>query len=67
MQSTSIESMEYQIIDGQPRLDITFKTGSKYRYFGVPLSVFNLFANADSHGKFFQSNIRSQYKFEKID
>lgn len=66
MQSTAIESMDYQFNDGKPRLDITFKSGGKYRYFDVPLSVFNGFANADSHGKYFQTNIRGQFKFEKI-
>lgn len=66
MQSSAIESMDYQFIDGKPRLDITFKTGGVYRYYDVPLSVFNGFANADSHGKYFQSNIRGQFKFEKV-
>lgn len=67
MQSSAIESVDYQIIDGIPKLEISFKSGGKYSYFNVPLSVFNEFANANSHGRFFQEKIRGQFKFKKID
>lgn len=66
MISSAIEQMDYQFNDGKPMLDIEFKSGGKYRYFDVPLSVFNGFANADSRGRFFQESIRGQFKFEKL-
>lgn len=66
MISTAINNMDYQFNDGKPMLDIEFKSGGKYRYFDVPLSVFNGLANADSRGRFFQDNIRGQFKFERL-
>lgn len=66
MTSTAIELMDYQFNDGKPQLDITFKSGGKYRYYDVPLSIFNAFANADSRGRYFQTNIRGQFKFERL-
>lgn len=66
MTSTAIEVMEYSLKDGRPNLEITFKSGTKYRYIDVPLSIFNGFANADSRGRFFQNNIRGQFKYEKL-
>ena len=47
-------------------LDITFKTGMKYRYYGVPQNIFDELINAESKGKYFGANIRNRYKFEKI-
>jgi len=67
MQSSAIESVDYQTNNGSPWLDVTFKSGGKYRYLDVPLSVFNELANAESYGRFFQNNIRGQFKFEKLD
>ena len=66
MQSSAIKSLEYQFVDGRPQLDIVFKSGGVYRYFDVPLSIFNQLVNAESHGKFFQKNIRGNYKFERM-
>lgn len=66
MTSSAIESMDYQFNDGIPQLEITFKSGGKYKYLDVPLSVFNELANADSHGRYFQKNIRGRFKFERV-
>ena len=65
MTSSAIELMDYQFNDGRPELEITFKSGGKYKYLDVPLSVFNELANADSHGRYFQKNIRGRFKFER--
>lgn len=67
MTSTAIETIEYKLENGQLFLDLTFKSGGKYRYFDIPQNVFNDFVQAGSRGRFFQENIRSQYKFEKLN
>jgi hypothetical protein len=69
MKSSAIEKINYQIYDitnNKYSLDITFKSGDKYRYFDVPLSVLNEFMNSDSFGKFFQKSIKNNYKYIKI-
>ena len=62
--STSIHSVGY---DPQEKiLEIEFKSGEIYQYEGVPLDVYTALLEADSHGKYFLSQIRDQYTFQKI-
>lgn len=65
--SSVLDLIDYrQIGNGLTILDITFKTGQVYRYYGVPNDVFNNFINADSKGSFFSEKIRTNYRFELI-
>lgn len=42
---------------------ITFRTGTTYNYFDVPLHVFLYAFNADSAGTWYNENIRGKYDF----
>lgn len=60
--SSAIASIEYTQI-----LDVKFKSGTSYRYFGIPEDVYFGFRDSDSKGKFFQQNIKNRYTFERMD
>lgn len=48
-------------------LEIEFRaSGEMYRYFEVPPSVHQEFLNAPSKGKYFNSEIKDKYRFQKI-
>jgi hypothetical protein len=47
-------------------LVIEFKSGGRYRYMHVPEMVFKSLLLAESKGKFFDSNIKDKYPFQKI-
>lgn len=48
-------------------LQIKFRGGGLYRYFGVPVSVFDSFINAESLGRYYNKFIRgTRFKGERI-
>jgi hypothetical protein len=47
-------------------LEIEFKHGGIYQYYGVPKSEHEALMNADSHGKYFAANIKNNYRYVKI-
>lgn len=47
-------------------LEVYFRDGNIYRYIGVEPEMHLAFLLADSHGKFFNSIIRNNYKVEWI-
>lgn len=63
-ESSTIVSSEYT--ETQNLLVITFKTGQKYVYEGVPVRDYNMFEIAESQGKVFNKFIK-QYPFKKGD
>ncbi len=48
-------------------LVVKFKGGQTYKYLDVELEAFLEFADAESGGKHFHTNIRSKYETEKIE
>lgn len=48
------------------RLIIKFNNGSVYSYEDVPLKIYKDLINAESHGKFFNKNIRMSYPYHKV-
>jgi hypothetical protein len=46
-------------------LFVRFIGGGWYRYFDVPASVQAAFVAAESHGRFFQENIRDKYDYRR--
>lgn len=46
-------------------LRIRFADGDWYSYSGVPAAVHRAFLDADSHGRFFQTHIRDQYRYRR--
>jgi len=48
-------------------LEVTFNSGSTYQYFDVDEKLFEDFLNADSKGKFFYTQVRGQFDYEKLE
>lgn len=48
-------------------LEIKFKNGGHYRYEGVEPDCFAHFVASESKGSFFHTQIRSKYKFAKLE
>lgn len=44
---------------------IEFKQGLVYKYFEVPVNVFNNLKNSSSPGRFFMSSVRQYYDYSK--
>lgn len=61
VQSSMIRAIEET---GRGTMIIEFVNRGKYEYFGVPVDVIREFVEAPSVGKFFNENIRGQYREE---
>ena len=61
MPSTVIRSFAYH--PAQSQLEITFQSGKRYVYDGVPQDVAESMKRAFSKGEFFNRHIRDQYPF----
>lgn len=48
-------------------LEVEFKNGAVYRYYGVPAEVHDELINAESVGKYFNANVKSKYNFLKVE
>jgi hypothetical protein len=51
---------------GQGVLELEFRSGSIYRYDGVPQGVFEALLAAPSRGRFFNRRIRGRYPAERL-
>ncbi len=65
VESSTIVSAGY--LPGIRVLEIEFQSGAVYRFEGVPKKVFTAFTKAPSKGRFFGSEIRGKYSFEKMN
>lgn len=63
--SSNIEG--YCYLRDRALLLIEFKSGGVYAYENVPDGIPDLFANAASHGKFFQEHIKDDFTATKLD
>ncbi len=64
MPSTVIRHFIYD--EPRRRLRVTFTSGDVYDYVGVPPEVEEGFRAAFSKGRFFASDIRDRYPFERV-
>lgn len=64
MPSSVIRRFSYD--EPQRRLRVTFTSGDVYDYFHVPPEVETAFRAAFSKGRFFASDIRDRYPFERV-
>jgi hypothetical protein len=64
MPSTVIRSYLYD--PAKSELWITFVSGRRYIYAGVPQHVFDSFKAASSRGAFFNREIRDRYAFREV-
>lgn len=61
VQSSSIKAIEET---GRGTMIVEFHNRGKYEYFDVPADVIQEFVNASSVGRFFNENIRDNYRSE---
>jgi hypothetical protein len=63
-ESSSIAAFAYEAEDLM--LYVRFKNGRTYRYSGLPSSVFEAFADAESKGTFFNAQVQGRYPYSQI-
>ena len=63
--STAIQAIDYD--DERAKLFVRFACGERYVYVGVPGEVHRSFLDADSKGRLFQSEIRDQYPYNRLE
>ena len=63
MPSTVIRAWNYD--ETEQRLDVTFVSGKRYSYHGVPLEEAEGMRAAFSKGSYFNRRIRDRYRFER--
>lgn len=64
MPSSVIRAFDYD--PAAHRLAVTFVTGRRYAYLGVPADVATEFGTAFSKGEYFNAAIRDRFTFERM-
>lgn len=64
MPSSVIASFEYR--PAERRLDVTFVSGRRYRYFEVPPELAERMRASFAKGEFFNAHIRGRFAFERV-
>ena len=63
--SSNIASIGFD--EASNTLEIEFNNGGIYQYYGVPSSEYQALMSADSHGKYFDVNIKKGgYDYDKV-
>ncbi len=63
--STMISSIGYDPSSGT--LEVEFNNGGAiWQYYDFPEHMWNEFENAESHGKYFNANIKDQYRGGRV-
>jgi hypothetical protein len=52
--------------DGKHILYLRFRSGEVYRYFEFPEEQYREFLDAESRGRYFLSNIRNRFRYERL-
>jgi len=63
LQSTSLNAATYQKQDAL--LELEFRSGTVYRYVGVPEQVYQELLTAESKGRYFNRHIRNRFPYTK--
>lgn len=63
--SSAIRAIDYD--RGRRRLQVTFVSGDRYVYRGVPGEVHRAFVEAESKGRFFRAKIRDHYPYARLN
>ena len=61
--SSSLRSVGYDA--ATETLEIEFRSGGVYRYYGVPREVYEALMKAPSLGSYFQAYIRDEYRYAR--
>jgi hypothetical protein len=62
--STEIEWIGYE--HKRKMLQVEFIAGGIYQYDHVPEAVYENFLTAESHGRFFETQIKGRYSYRKV-
>lgn len=62
--STNLARIRYD--ESTLTLEIEFHGGRVYQYFDVPQHVFEGLSRADSHGAFFNAQIKGHYRYARL-
>jgi hypothetical protein len=62
--STTLAAIAYD--EAQRLLQVEFRNGAVYHYFGVPMAVHRALLGAPSKGSYFNQSIRGQFAFERV-
>jgi hypothetical protein len=62
--SDALDRVEYE--PNSETLVLYFMDGSMYSYYGVPVDIAAELVHADSHGEFFNDEIRNDYSYTKL-
>ena len=63
VQSSLLASVGYSI---DATLDLQFRSGAIYRYFAVPHAVFEDLIAAQSKGGYFNRNVRTRFRYQRL-
>lgn len=69
MERTNVDSTSLSAVGYEPEtgtLEIEFNSGSVYQYFNVPEEIYLNLLEAESKGRFFQTDIRNIYAYEMV-
>ena len=65
LESTMLSAAAYE--NSKQILYLRFRnTGEVYRYFEFPAAAYQDFLNAESSGRFFRSQIRDHFRYERM-
>jgi len=67
MEKQEVESSVIGAVGYSRVLEIQFESGRLYQYYDVPDEVYLGMLNAQSKGKYFNSHIRGQFKYQEIE
>lgn len=62
--STALRSVGYDAVARV--LEVELQSGPIYRYFDVPLSVYDALMSAPSKGRYFDDNVQGKYEYRPI-
>jgi lysyl-tRNA synthetase class 2 len=65
VRSSAIREIDYDA--GRAKLLVSFVSGERYVYVGVPGEVCRSFRDATSKGRFFQAEIRGRYPYNRLE
>lgn len=65
--SSTIISIGYDIVDDELVLEIKFKGERLYHYYSVAPKIYQELMQAESIGSYFNKNIAKKYKYRQIE
>ena len=65
LESSSLQSVAYSV--EKHVMEITFRSGSRYRYFGVSAQTYEALISASSKGRYFAATIRPHFLYQRLN